>query len=173
MGSLSMTASKTRRRFRRVRFNPVEMGVFLVVLTIFGNSVYQLFFNPSPIEALAPKTAATSRGLASISSISARGNIELSCNPQIRQTTVSPKVRIRGPFCDWQEGSTIEKIQVSNKTNQTQAIVFSDPVEKTFLTDYVPLAPGENVIAVEISYKSNDVKKTFQQSLLIQQEPTH
>lgn len=161
----------TAKKIKRFRINPVELGVFLIVTLIFANSVYQLFFDWKGYQTKEISSAKTdsARSPASITGTQVE-NIEIGCGHSIRQETLATKVRLNGPLCGIKPGSetTFDKVEILNQSNKTQAVVFSDVTDGTYLTDYIPLVSGENALTIKLTYNAGKQgPKTVQQDLVI------
>ena len=136
------------------------------------NSVYTLVYNHHGFKAaaLTPMTSHPSfesRAIASVTS--SLLNLNFDCDKILPETTSATKVRVSGLICGFNPSLASEsypppKVAVKNKTNQNTATVFLDPTSGQFSTDYISLAPGENIIHVEIHLRTG---KTTSKEILI------
>jgi hypothetical protein len=171
------------KKVKHFRVNPVEVGVFIIVAMIFINSVYHLFydwkgFEPQKISFTdsfkdrSPASVGISKheSLMKSSTKSNFENIEIGCASKLVQETLAPRVRLNGPLCGHEAGKTntsFVKTEITNNANKSQATVFSDVTEGTYLTDYIFLNQGENPLTIRFHYKLGSETKTVTQDLLL------
>jgi len=136
--------------------NPIEVGVFTVLILFFIYSVYTLFYGwqesySDQLNTIEPLTQNGNRSLASFSS--SFFHLEVPCEKSFTETTSAKKVRILGHICGInQSKNKLIKTEIINKSNNNLATVFTDTHSKKYSTDYIPLDKGQNVINLKFYY---------------------
>lgn len=162
----------------RFRINPAEVLILCVMVLIFLNSVYNLFYDwrqipsqPSLAE-LNNTTSLESAGRSPAGYLS----LEVECEPNSMtlQKVQATKVRLNGPLCGGTGSDSVKEspiqTEVLNTASHTKATVFTDPQSNRFLTDYLPLSPGKNPIEIRFTYQGG---KVVQQTMaIVREEPT-
>ena len=162
---------------RRFRANPIEGMILLVITTTLVHSIYSLFysqtgFHPQTLTPMSSNPISEGRMPASASRSLNGVTLSLStfdfqCNKPLDKDTSSTKIRLTGVLCGLPTDTgtlKIKKAVILNTTNQFNATVFSDGIQKKFSTDYIPLNPGKNQIHVEFVYQSGE--KTVHEFLI-------
>ena len=154
---------------RKLRINPLEMGIFLTIALVFAHSLYQLFFDFSQVKtqvvtvhnqpltrrpaAIAQETAAPEAAREPTATDFV--NLEIPCTIKGSQKTSANQVRLGGPICN--EGAALDpskliKTEIVNQANKSTATVYTDISAGKFLTNYIPLNTGENPILIQFVY---------------------
>lgn len=158
-------------QIKRFRVNPVELAIFLIVSLIFGNSVYNLFydrqgFRPTALAPMEANPISEGRAPASVKTSQTFLNLEIKCGAPAEENTAATKVRLTGPLCGAvADEQKLVKTQISNDANKFNATVF--PHSGRFSTDYIPLNAGKNPIRMEFTFQGG---RSFSQDLVINKE---
>ena len=156
---------------KRFKVNPVEIVIFAVAVLILGNSVQKIFtdwkgFEPLPMGAIDPTNPqAASRSLAS--STQSFISLELKCGNKSKERTTAAKVRLSGGLCRGTPpiSGDLLKTEITNKANLSSPTIFTDTASGKFLTDFIPLNTGDNLIQVRFQYSNG---KSVQNEITIQ-----
>jgi hypothetical protein len=154
------------------RLNPVELVIFTVVAAGFGLSAYRLIQEGAGTRSsmLAPMASnpiseKADRSPASISPLF--GHVDFGCKAGQQTAVKASKIRISGPICGIEPGSSIVSSSITNSANQFHATVFTDLSAGKFSTDYIPLNSDKNSIRVEFKFANG---KTVSHDLTLQKE---
>jgi hypothetical protein len=153
----------------KFRINPMEITVVAVVSLILIKSAASLFTNremePAVLQAMAANPLSTDNREPAETRTRPFMELEIQCNGTPDQETTAAKLRLRGPFCGGEIGSSgqnLTRATVVNLSNKTTATVFTYLDERKFSTDYLPLNAGKNTIHVEFNYADGkSVSKDF------------
>ncbi len=143
----------------------VDLVVFLTVGAFFGHSLFKLFGDwdhmkvqstELSIAATAQADGSEARSPASIT-VSSFANVEYNCEGTSVTETKASRIRLSGPLCQAPESAasdgSVVKTEITNQSNQISATVFTDTALNRFLTDYLPLAGGDNEIQFKFIYR--------------------
>jgi len=154
------------------RLNPVELVIFAVVATGFGLSAYRLIQEqPGAGSAMLapmasnPVSEQTDRSPAALSPLF--GHVDFGCKAGQETSVKASKIRISGPICGIEPGTSMISTNIINSTNQFHATVFSDLSTGKFSTDYIPLNSDKNSIRVEFKFANG---KTISHDLTLQKQ---
>ncbi len=158
----------------KFRINPIELGIFSLVVLVFLNSAYNLIDEGSDLKlsALSPEHEIPSiqtRGPASRKTTSTQllENTQLSCNGDTSETTTAAKIRFSGEVClprakigpsmpsfaSRPAGApSFQGASISVPASGHEANVFVDLSSGKYTTDYIPLRLGQNEVRVDFKF---------------------
>ena len=85
--------------------------------------------------------------------------LTVDCRPRtdVRVESAVLNLRVSGPLCARVPAGAAPTAKIINETNGYSATAFF-LAPRTFTTDYIPLAPGENQIAIEFAWHDGRVE---------------